>query len=93
MRVRPSWLMGSSSSSSLGALFRSSSHPGDSTNRFIDGCTCNVRNLRAASVAPKCVKALALDLAAKQGANAGAGKSEPNPINEVAAGIKVSPSM
>ena len=61
-------------------LFGPSSNTGDGTNRLIDGCIANIRNLRAACFAPKRVKTLSFDFAAKQGAHAGAGKTEPNPI-------------
>ena len=64
-------------------LFGPSSNTGDGTNRLIDGCIANIRNLRAACFAPKRVKTLSFDFAAKQGAHAGAGKTEPNPINEI----------
>ncbi|HTM75688.1 MAG TPA: hypothetical protein VL198_20875 [Pseudolabrys sp.] len=60
-----------------------SSHPGDSTNRLIESRAANVRNLRAACFVPKRVEGLSFNFATKKGAHAGAGKSEPNSVNEV----------
>ena len=64
-------------------LFGPSSHPSDGTNSLIDGCIANIRNPRAACFAPKRVKALSFDFAGKQGTHPGAGKTEPNPIDEI----------
>ena len=67
----------------FGTLFGPSSNTSDGTNRLIDGRIANIRNLCAARFAPKRVKALSFDFAAEQGADAGAGKPEPDPINEI----------
>ena len=73
-------------------LFGPSSNTGDGTNRLIDGGIANIRNLHAARFAPKRVKALSFDFAPKQGAHAGARKTESNPINKIGREHKVSPS-
>src|SRR5262245_51376166 len=83
--ARPSRRTGNNSKSSSvsGTMFRSAGrHPGDSTDRLVDGCADDIRNPRTTRFAPKRVKESSFDFPAEQSAPAGARKTEPTPVNE-----------